>query len=88
MSNIEVTYEGDYPCACMGRLIIKENGIEIYNKEFCCSSTGSAGFTEDWDAVVESGTLIWNDAEKFSKEIQEAVADELSCVSVCCGGCI
>jgi len=87
---IEVTYDGYYPSTCMGRLIIKENGIEIYNKQYCCSSSGSVWFDDDWNEHVECGELTWNceDASKFSEEIQNAVRDILSEKGVCCGGCI
>jgi len=86
--NIEVSYDGKWPNACSGTLIVKADGKEIYNKQYCCSSTGSVWFDDDWDEHVESGVLEWNDAKSFSKEIQEAVSDVLRNVRVCCGGCV
>lgn len=85
---IEVNYNGKYPCACMGDLIIKENGIEIYNKKYCCYSTGCVTHDGDYNFDVESGDLIWEDAHSFKKEIQDAVREVLMNVNVCCGGCI
>ncbi len=85
---IEVIYDGEYPNACRGRLIIKDDGTEIYNKENCCYSTGSVWFDKDWSEHVESGELLWGDAGNFSAEIQEAVRDVLSNQHVCCGGCV
>ena len=85
---IEVEYNGCYPTTCMGTLIIKENNKEIYNKEFCCHSTGSVWFDDDWGEHVECGELIWEDADKFDEEIQKAVEEKLSEFDVCCGGCI
>jgi hypothetical protein len=85
---IEVTYDGEYPNTCSGTLIIKKDGKEIYNKQHCCSSTGSVWFDNDWNEHVECGSLIWNDKDKFSREIQDAVENVLSGCNVCCGGCI
>lgn len=85
---IEVEYDGCYPATCMGTLIIKENGKEIYNKGYCCYSTGRVWFDGDWSAHVECGELIWKDANKFDEEIQKAVKEKLSEFNVCCGGCI
>lgn len=87
-SKIEVSYDGAYPNACSGTLIIKKDGMEIYNDMFCCHSTGSVSFDDEWNDMVCSGDLIWDDAEKFSQEIQDAVKSELSKVHVCCGGCV
>jgi hypothetical protein len=90
---IRVSYDGDYPSTCMGRLRIFDGPELIYDKQFCCHSTGSVtteGDPDEWNWVVECGELIWNreDASKFSKEIQLAVANKLSESRVCCGGCI
>ncbi len=85
---IEVEYDGCYPATCMGTLIIKENGKEIYNKGYCCYSTGRVWFDDDNDEHVECGELIWKDANKFDEEIQKAVKEKLSEFDVCCGGCI
>jgi hypothetical protein len=87
---IKVKYDGDSPSACMGRLIIKQDGVEIYNKQFCCYSTGSVYHDDEWNWTVEDGELIWDeeDALDFSEDIQSKVRDVLSEVRVCCGGCI
>lgn len=86
--DIKVVYDGEYPTACMGCLKVWVDQELVYSEEFCCSSTGKVWFDDDWDAHVEHGELLWNDAEAFDKDIQEAVKAELDKVSVCCGGCI
>lgn len=88
MRKIEVEYNGDYPVACMGRLKIKVDGEEVYNKEFCCTSSGSVWFDENWDEHVDWGELTWDDASDFEQDIQDAVQCELDKVHVCCGGCV
>lgn len=86
---IEVTYDGDYPCSCMGTLVIVKDGKEIYNKKYCCNSTGEVRFSTDYaDVEVIDGELLWEDADKFPEDVKEAVAEVLSGVIVCCGGCI
>ncbi len=85
---IEVNYKSSSNNACRGRLKIKVDGKEIYNKDHCCTSTGSTYFTEGYrESHVEIGELIWDDADKFSRDIQLEVKEELSKVT-CCGGCL
>ena len=91
---IEVEYDGEYPNACSGTLTIKVNGEKIYERDFCCHSTGSVSFDDDWTEHVTEGELLWNDGEidKIPKELQAAVKVAVECrlseVVVCCGGCV
>lgn len=85
---IEVTYDGHYPNARSGTLTIKKDGEVLYSERYCCSSSAHVWF-DNRGAHIESGKLItWDDADKFSEEIQQAVEDVLSRVGVCCGGCV
>jgi hypothetical protein len=88
MRNIKVSYDGSYPNACSGRLIISVYDEIVYNEEYSCSSTRSVWFDDEWSEHVECGELVWNDADKFEQDIQDAVEMELSKVHVCCGGCV
>ena len=87
---IKIEYDGKYPNTCSGTLSIYNDDIMIYQKKYCCHSTGSVYFDSDWDEHVESGKLVWDqeDAHMFSKEIQNKVKEFLSQFHVCCGGCI
>ena len=85
---ITVTYDGDYPVACMGQLEVFVDGEKVYSKVYCCTSHGSVWFDDDWNEHVTGGPLTWDDADDFSPEIQAAVAEKLSEISVCCGGCV
>jgi len=87
---IKVTYDGEYPNTCSGTLTIHDDDELIYNKQYCCTSTGSAYFDKDGNDHIDSGELLWNEdeAEKFSDEIQSIVKDVLSDFYVCCGGCL
>jgi hypothetical protein len=72
----------------MGTLIIHIDGVEVYNKKYCCSSTGSVWFNDRWEEQIEDGDLLWNDADKWPEDVQKAVEDKLSACEVCCGGCV
>jgi hypothetical protein len=94
MPKIEVTYDGGYPVACMGTLTIMVGGVEIYTKDYCCHSTGSVWFDDDWQEHVCSGTLEWNEGEPenipadLRDDVELEVMEVLSRVRVCCGGCV
>ena len=85
---IDVSYDGEYPNICSGTLIIKVNDKEIYNKQYCCHSTGSVWFDDDWGEHVEDGELIWDDAKAFHEDVQKTVRRALEKCQVCCGGCV
>jgi len=86
---IEVTYDGKFPNACAGTLTITVDGEEVYSQKYECRSTGGVSFTKDWEEIITHGELVWDPEEfKPSPEIQAAVADVLSGVTVCCGGCV
>lgn len=85
LGNIRVTYDGAWPNACRGRLKIFDGDECIYDKSYCCTSTGSVD-DDSWH--VENGVLEWDDAEDFSYDIQEVVRRCIEQVDVCCGGCI
>ena len=85
---VKVEYDGEYPNMCTGTLTIFEDGVQIYSKSSCFENTGKAGFNNNWESQIIKGKLIWLDADKFSKEISDAVEEKLDEYSVCCGGCI
>jgi hypothetical protein len=87
--DIKVTYDGEYPSTCRGTLTIVVDGKQIYSKQSCSSSV-SVWFDGDWNDYVETGELTWADdeAEKFPKDVQNAVKEVLSEYHVCCGGCV
>jgi len=87
---ITIQYTGEYPNTCSGTLTIIEDDKVIYDEKFCCYSTGSVWFDDNWSEHVESGRLLWNqeEASKFSPEVQSAVRGHLSMYHVCCGGCV
>ena len=86
---IKISYDGKYPNTCSGTLTIEKDGKVIYKEKYCCSSSGSTWFDNEWtEEHIESGELTWKDAKEFSIDIQEAVENELFKYSVCCGGCL
>lgn len=85
---ISVGYDGKYPSACSGTLTITVDGDVLYEKQYCCRSTGSVWFDENWQENIEGGVLLWDDAAHFPQDIREAVEATLAAVGVCCGGCV
>lgn len=92
-----VSYDGKYPCLCMGTLILEIDGTKhsFGNKgkfpEFW-SSGGTHGFTSDWEVNVTDGEWIINVDEipeqfrQYANEIDKVFNDNVT--YGCCGGCI
>ena len=78
MSKIDVEYDGRYPVTCMGTLVIKVDDEKVYEKQYCCHSSGSVWFDGDWNEHVESGTLSWEEHEviEFRKWFDEHYAEK------------
>lgn len=99
--NIEfVSYDGEYPCLCYGKLTLKVDGKKInfgdtskYPRFW--SSGGTVSFDSDWNDYVTIGEWNWHcyDEDKLPKKIidNKDYVMELFNDNVpwgCCGGCI
>lgn len=96
MERVEfVSYDGEYPCLCMGTLVLKIDG-KIYDN-IKISSGGWCGFDEDYIDKVEEGPWIisYNSIDddeelklvkSLEKEITEVVNENIPWG--CCGGCL
>lgn len=97
-----VSYDGEYPCLCYGKLTLKINGKKM---NFCSingakypsfwSSGGKVSFDNDWNPNVTRGEWEWfcENENKLPKEIidNKEYVMELFNDNVqwgCCGGCI
>ena len=85
-----VSYDGKYPCLCMGTLIIKVNEKK-YSLKYAMISCGGVFKDEDWNMWAEQGD--WKiDLEEFPE--LEPYRDEITRIvnenveKGCCGGCI
>ena len=86
-----VSYDGEYPNLCRGKLILAIDGIKVAFPDYCLSSGGSVSFDENWREEVSSGP--WD-----ISEFPDGFPDELkreACNLVnenvrygCCGGCV
>ena len=87
MERIEfIDYDGEYPCLCMGDLIIKVNG-EIRHLHGVLRSGG--GITEDYEEVEGPWGIDlsdYPDLEPYKEEITDVVNENVG--YGCCGGCI
>ncbi len=85
-----VSYDGKYPCLCMGTLIIKVNG-KNYSLKHAMISGGGIFHDKDWNMWAEHGD--WNvdldeypELETYREEIVRVVNENVK--HGCCGGCI
>jgi len=94
--NIEfVSYDGEWPSLCMGRLILKVNGEEIDFGKYCLGSGGSVTRFTDEDGMTDFNVSkgkwyidTWpeNFPEELKQEANECVNNNIK--QGCCGGCI
>lgn len=83
-----VSYSGEWPCLCMGTLVLEIDGVQRALSN-CLISGGSTWFTDDWDGIIEDGPWridLPKDLEKYEKEILKVVNENVSWG--CCGGCL
>lgn len=85
-----VSYDGKYPCLCMGTLIIRVDG-ETYRFKHAMISGGNIckddnwnmwAVQDDWEVNLEEHPEL----EPYRKEIIRVVNENVS--QGCCGGCI
>ena len=87
-----ISYDGKWPCLCMGTLTIKVDGKTYSFKHAMISGGGVfGGSSTDWDMWSEEGD--WKidlgehpELEPYLKEIERVVNDNVE--HGCCGGCI
>ena len=87
-----VSYDGKYPCLCMGTLTIRVDG-KTYRFNYAMISGGRicGGPHTDWDMWSEQGD--WEidlrehpELEPYKEEITRVVNENVE--HGCCGGCI
>ena len=76
-----VSYDGKYPCLCMGTLTIKVDG-KAYSFNHAMISGGSVLRNEDWKLDLYEHPEL----EPYKEEITRVVNDNVE--QGCCGGCI
>ena len=85
-----ISYDGKYPCLCMGTLTIKVNGKTYWlnNKMIsggCIMRDGDWNIWSeygDWEIDLEK----YPELEPYKEEITQVVNDNVE--QGCCGGCI
>ena len=88
---IELAYNGEYPCLCMGDLTVRVDGVMWQFPSCCLSSGGSVSFDADWSENVTQGDWTitkWPDGfpEELKGRVTDILNDEVS--HGCCGGCV
>lgn len=85
-----VSYDGKYPCLCMGTLTIRVDG-KTYRFNYAMVSGGHICRDEDWNMWTEGGDWEVNlyehpELEPYKEEITRVVNENVE--QGCCGGCI
>ena len=88
-----VSYDGKWPCLCMGTLTLKIEGKKVQMKGGLCSGgTCYCGFNGDGDVVTEGDWTVnfecW--PVEFS-ELEQQIVARLVNENIehgCCGGCL
>jgi len=91
MANIEIKYDGKWPCLCMGTLIVIIDDVTYNFGDYCLSSGGSVSFDSEWNEEITSGewdvnTWPVNFPEHLKKEVLEEINNSIP--QGCCGGCV
>ena len=89
--DIQISYDGEYPNLCSGKLIVYIDGKSWEFPDYCLVSGGSVWFDNDWCEHVEKGPWSieeWPDG--FPDEMKQPVecAVNSSIPLGCCGGCV
>lgn len=90
----DFSYDGEYPCLCMGHLKMTIDGVKWDFGHYCLSSGGSCGFIGDYeDSYIETGDwriIDW--PKKFPEDpiLRKLVEDKVNSEirHGCCGGCL
>ena len=86
-----ISYSGNYPNLCSGKLIVSIDAKEWVFLNHCMSSGGGVWFDSDWSEHIEGGPWgISNWPEGYPEEAKDQttklVNDQISWG--CCGGCV
>lgn len=91
--DIKISYDGKYPCLCMGHLVVWINGTKWDFGTSALSSGGSICRDDNWDMWAEDGEWdiydhTWPEGfpEIYKEPVLEKINEEIP--HGCCGGCI
>lgn len=75
---IKIEYDGEYPNACSGNLIVIINNKKWKFPDYCLSSGGSVWFDNDWMEHIESGPWSISEwPENFPEEYKNVVLSRI-----------
>lgn len=94
-----ISYDGEYPRLCYGKLIVEIDGKKIVfgneNSDYprFWDSGGSVSFDKDWNACVSRGDWMLDYDEKkfpFDEDTMEQLITVMNenVQLGCCGGCV
>ena len=86
-----VSYDGRFPCACAGNLVMSIDGENVHFPELCLLSGGNVWFDEDWNDHIETGEWSIDEfPDGFPDELKQKAVElvNLNVEHGCCGGCV
>ena len=79
-----VSYSGEYPCLCVGDLVLRIDGREVIFTNALCSG---GGLDEDYNAYEGEWSVCVPEEYKHLRDEIEGVVNA-NIEYGCCGGCI
>lgn len=89
MSKVKfISYNGKYPCLCVGTLVLEIEGERVELKNVL-SSGGTCFIDNDYNEIIEKDTWSVNVPDEYrqhKEEITDLVNENVP--FGCCGGCL
>ena len=90
--DIKIEYDGEWPCLCMGHLIVWIDDVR-WDFGDCLSSGGAVLRDEEWNMWAEEGPWLITDWPEGFPEDEHIRLNVIEAVNSkipwgCCGGCI
>jgi hypothetical protein len=86
-----VSYDGEWPNLCSGRLVLAVDGEPVMFPDYCLTSGGSVSFDDEWNETVSGGNwTIAHWPKDFPNELKDLATDVVNnnVDHGCCGGCV
>ena len=88
-----ISYDGDFPNLCEGKLTIEVAGVEFVLPRHTFESGGSVTFDDDWEDTISKGPWKFSEYAEIPEELEPFKDKILDVMNEnveygCCGGCV